>query len=345
MSLATLAGTGRATLSDLVDAVAGRTGAWVVVERFGAVLTHGAGTGECPASLAKALLAKTTGPLRDAATWSRGGRHRCGTADGTDLVVADLGDGAAAWFVAGPVEEASLPLLSTAVHADTTPVTDPVVADLLHGRGPARRGRAPRALLLVLHSADDVAVLAQRAVCVVAGTDARVHTEADLVLVALPLGSDAGALVAGLARSCPTVVAGLAAVPDDASDWVASVDLARGSAGAAADLGLRVGDACDPAVAAELVVREAQGAVADLVRALPDAPLHRLREHDTRTSGDLVASLTAWCRSGFDVPAAAAALHVHTNTLRYRLKRAGEVSGLDLTRPRQLLALQLLLAV
>jgi DNA-binding PucR family transcriptional regulator len=36
---------------------------------------------------------------------------------------------------------------------------------------------------------------------------------------------------------------------------------------------------------------------------------------------------------------------VHPNTLRYRLKRATEVSGLDVTRPRQLLALQLLLEV
>jgi len=85
--------------------------------------------------------------------------------------------------------------------------------------------------------------------------------------------------------------------------------------------------------------------VADLVRDLPDAPLRRLQDHDARTSGELVASLRAWCRAGFDVPAAAAALHVHTNTLRYRLKRATEVSGLDVTRPRQLLALQLLLEV
>jgi sugar diacid utilization regulator len=104
-----------------------------------------------------------------------------------------------------------------------------------------------------------------------------------------------------------------------------------------------VGRATDPAVAAELVVNEAEAAVADLVRELPDAPLRRLQEHDQRVGGELVASVTAWCRAGFDVPSAAGTLHVHTNTLRYRLKRAAEVSGLDLTRPRQLLALQLLL--
>ena len=101
----------------------------------------------------------------------------------------------------------------------------------------------------------------------------------------------------------------------------------------------------DPEVAAELVVTEAHEAVRELVGSLPDAPLQRLQEHDGRTSGELVASLRAWCRSSFDVPAAAAALHVHPNTLRYRLKRAAELSGLDLARPRQLLALQLLLEV
>ena len=40
----------------------------------------------------------------------------------------------------------------------------------------------------------------------------------------------------------------------------------------------------------------------------------------------------------------AGALHVHVNTLRYRLRRAGEVSGLDLSQSRQRFAAQLLTA-
>jgi DNA-binding PucR family transcriptional regulator len=108
---------------------------------------------------------------------------------------------------------------------------------------------------------------------------------------------------------------------------------------------VRIGRPADPAVAGEMLVTEAQAAAADLLRELSDSPLRRLEEHDARSGGELVASLRAWCRAGCDVPAAAAALHVHTNTLRYRLKRAMEVSGLDVTRPRQLLALQLVLEV
>lgn len=43
--------------------------------------------------------------------------------------------------------------------------------------------------------------------------------------------------------------------------------------------------------------------------------------------------------------AAARLLHVHTNTLRYRLRRAETISGIDLTDPHQCLFshLQLLL--
>jgi hypothetical protein len=349
MSLATLAGAATPALSDLVDGLALRTGAWVVVERFGLVLTHGPGTADCPEPVMRALLAKSTGPLRDRVVWSRSGRRLAGglagTVDGQSLAAVDLGAGATAWFVGGPVEVGSLPLLAAAVQVEAPAVTDPVVEELLHPRGPARRGRAPQALLVVLRAEDRLPVLSRRAAAVVAGTDARVHTDGELVVVALAPAADAEALVDAVAAGCPTVVAGVAAVAEEASDWTTAARQAAGAASAAADLGLRTGRADDPLVAAELVVQEAQEAVAGLVRELPDSPLRRLQAHDARGGSDLVASLTAWCRAGFDVPAAATALHVHTNTLRYRLRRAAEVSGLDLTRPRQLLALQLLLAV
>jgi DNA-binding PucR family transcriptional regulator len=140
-------------------------------------------------------------------------------------------------------------------------------------------------------------------------------------------------------------VAGVAEVVAEADDWTAAARLAAESARVAARLGMPVASTRDPEVAAELLVTEAQSAVADLLRALPEAPLRKLQEHDARSSGELVRSLTAWCRAAFDVTAAAGALHVHPNTLRYRLKRATEVCGMDLSRPRQMLALQLLLEV
>ena len=344
MSVATL-GSASPSLTDLVDGLACRSGAWVVVERFGVVIAHGTGTAACPGPVATSLLAKSTTALRAAVTWNRGTGRLTGTVGGTSVVAADLGDGVTAWFVGAAPDEGALPLLAAAAQGEERPVTDPVVQELLHPRGPARRGQAPDALLVLIRHEGPAAALSRRTAAVVAGTAARVHTEDGAVLVALAVDADATALLTQVATSCPTAVAGVARVGDDATDWVAAARLAGASARVAADLGMLVADPSDPVVAAELAVTEAQDAVADLVRALPDAPLRKLQDHDRRSSGELVASLTAWCRAAFDVPTAAAVLHVHPNTLRYRIKRATEVSGLDVTRPRQLLALQLLLEV
>lgn len=344
MSLATVSGA-NPSLPELVDGVAARTGAWVVVERLGAVIAHGAGAGACPAPLVEALLSKRTGPLRSAVTWSRGGRHLDGSIGGTPLTAVELGDGVTAWFLGAPVDEAVLPVLAAASRGEEQPVVDPFVQELLHPRGPARRGTAPAALLVVLRHAGSPAALSRRVAAAVAGTAARVHTEAEAVVVALQPDGDPAELQRLVATSVPDVVAGAVRVEQDASDWTSAAAVAAAAAAVATSLGLCVGRPEDPLVAAELVVAEAQAAVGDLVRSLPADPLRRLREHDSRSSGELVASLTAWCRAAGDVPRAAAALHVHPNTLRYRLKRATEVCGLDLSRPRQLLALQLLLEV
>ena len=57
----------------------------------------------------------------------------------------------------------------------------------------------------------------------------------------------------------------------------------------------------------------------------------------------LAESVTAWLDHGRSVPAAAEALGLHPNTLRYRLNRVPEVTGLDLGDPDALLLAQLLL--
>lgn len=334
------------SLFDLVDGLAARTGSWVVVEHFGRVLCHGTGGFVCPLPLVDALLDKSTAPLRAAVTWSRSGRLVRGSLSGAELLVAELGDGAAAWFVGGNatrIQEA-VPMLAAAVHAYDVPVHDAVVEELLHPRGPTRPGQAPPALLLLLRAETSTRGLAHAAVTAAIGHSARVHVEDDTVVVALPTEAEPGCVVQHVRAQYPSVVGGFCRVGGNAHDWVAAARLAHGCLLAAQALGSAMGDPSDPAIAAELVVREAREAVRDLVRVLPDQPLQRLREHDDkRGSGELAASVTAWCRAGFDVPAAAAILHVHANTLRYRVKRAGELSGLDLSNPRQLLALQLLL--
>jgi len=71
-----------------------------------------------------------------------------------------------------------------------------------------------------------------------------------------------------------------------------------------------------------------------------------LVEHDERRGGELVTSLLAYLDALGDVRSAAAALHVHPNTLRHRLRRAGTLSGVALDDPRERLSchLELVLA-
>lgn len=74
-------------------------------------------------------------------------------------------------------------------------------------------------------------------------------------------------------------------------------------------------------------------------------PLARLHDYDTRHNASLVATLATWLDTFGDVRAAAAALHVHPNTFRYRLRRVAEVSGVDLADPEARFAAMLQLRV
>jgi sugar diacid utilization regulator len=62
----------------------------------------------------------------------------------------------------------------------------------------------------------------------------------------------------------------------------------------------------------------------------PTGPLERLISYDSRHETDLVASLMAWLDAFGDVQAAAASMHVHANTFRYRLRRVAEIGQVDL---------------
>lgn len=62
----------------------------------------------------------------------------------------------------------------------------------------------------------------------------------------------------------------------------------------------------------------------------PEGPITRLLDYDTAHGRVLVPTLRAWLDTFGDVIAAAAAVRVHPNTFRYRLRRISEVSGLDL---------------
>ncbi|WP_031469442.1 PucR family transcriptional regulator [Sciscionella sediminilitoris] len=77
----------------------------------------------------------------------------------------------------------------------------------------------------------------------------------------------------------------------------------------------------------------------------PSGALARLREYDERHGASLVPTLAAWLDAFGDVGAAAAALHVHPNTFRYRLRRLTEIGGIDLADPEDRFAAMLALRV
>jgi DNA-binding PucR family transcriptional regulator len=73
--------------------------------------------------------------------------------------------------------------------------------------------------------------------------------------------------------------------------------------------------------------------------------LARLLAYDERHGSALLATLEQFLQRRGNVSATSAALYIHPNTLRQRLRRIGEVSGIDLARDDWLaveLALKLL---
>lgn len=335
-------------LALVVEGAAQRSGAWVLLEAAGRVTCHGAGRGSCPTPLVESLLHKTTHPLRAATRWHRGAGLLRGRAGEADVIAADLGEGRSLWFVTmppGPGPQDAVALVEavrSALAAHVAPVTDPVVADMLTPRGSLRRSRPHAAALAVLRGPAPLPAVAAAAVRAGVMGGHRVHTLPDAVVVALAHDADPGQLVARVRGEQPAVTAGVAPVAEGAADWTEAADLADRCQRAAARLGLPLGGPDDPRVAAQVLLDEARQAVAALEERLPGSPLRRVREHDSRSSGALATTLHAWSRCGFEAGPTAEVLHVHVNTLRYRLRRAAEVAGLDLADGSSLALLGLL---
>ncbi|WP_026127217.1 helix-turn-helix domain-containing protein [Nocardiopsis xinjiangensis] len=74
---------------------------------------------------------------------------------------------------------------------------------------------------------------------------------------------------------------------------------------------------------------------------LRDPRVDRLLEYDRAGGADLVHSLLTYLEAFGDARAAAERLHIHPNTLRYRVRRAAAVSGIDLGDPGERLFTQL----
>jgi PucR C-terminal helix-turn-helix domain/GGDEF-like domain len=70
-------------------------------------------------------------------------------------------------------------------------------------------------------------------------------------------------------------------------------------------------------------------------------PLARLMAYDVEHKTNLLETLATWFDAFGDVAAVSATLAIHANTLRYRLRRIGEVCEIDLNEPRARLAMML----
>ncbi|MDP9101417.1 MAG: helix-turn-helix domain-containing protein [Actinomycetota bacterium] len=75
--------------------------------------------------------------------------------------------------------------------------------------------------------------------------------------------------------------------------------------------------------------------------ALLEGPGMRLIEHDRTHGGGLLATLRAYFAAVGDVKAAASAMGLHYNTVRYRLRRASEVADINLDDPDERLLTEL----
>ncbi|MFE7744337.1 PucR family transcriptional regulator [Nocardia sp. NPDC057455] len=90
------------------------------------------------------------------------------------------------------------------------------------------------------------------------------------------------------------------------------------------------------------------GEVLDLVGSraeLHDPRLRALSDYDRKHSASLRDSVETYLREHGDVRAAAAALRVHPNTLRYRLRRVEDILGMNLDDPADRLLLEIQLAL
>lgn len=89
------------------------------------------------------------------------------------------------------------------------------------------------------------------------------------------------------------------------------------------------------------------GEILDLVHRHPDLAdprLDALADYDRTHTTQLTDSLQAYLDAHGDVAAAAAALQVHQNTVRYRVRRAADILSIDLADPSDRLLLELQLA-
>lgn len=90
-----------------------------------------------------------------------------------------------------------------------------------------------------------------------------------------------------------------------------------------------------------LQVLESEPATQDLVH----PAIARLAAYDSETSSDMLATLQAYVETGCSQVECAQTLHVHLNTLKHRLKRIADLTGIDFKNQDELFYLRLSFAL
>ncbi|MFC4943575.1 helix-turn-helix domain-containing protein [Pseudonocardia sp. GCM10023141] len=88
-----------------------------------------------------------------------------------------------------------------------------------------------------------------------------------------------------------------------------------------------------------------QSAAADGLRDLSERTLGPLVRYDRERGASLLATLRTWLAHDMAAQDTARALFVHVNTINYRLRRIGEITGLQPLRPSDVIQLHLALTV
>jgi len=138
-------------------------------------------------------------------------------------------------------------------------------------------------------------------------------------------------VVAGIGSTVPRV----SAVATSRQDADRAVRVLAGASTDSERLTARIDD-----VRIESILLE----VGDMMAARPDLALpelHELAAYDAEHAKEYVPTLQAMARASWDIVEAARALNLHPNSLRYRLKRLEELSGLVLDDPAHRLVISL----
>src|SRR5215218_2570977 len=165
----------------------------------------------------------------------------------------------------------------------------------------------------------------------------------DVVAAAVPIGGEADELervrdavaAAQVRVGDPALAAGIGPVARTARGFPASYAAAR----RCVDVLWRLGRAGETLAADELGLLGllVDSARPEELRGVADEVLGPVLERDARTGSALLATLEAYLDAGCDARACAAALFVHVNTVKYRLRQVEELCGLTLRDPQDLL--------